>query len=1069
MMTKLGFISACFLAVSAHAAETVPTDIQMPGTQPEDAVPLEATGRCSNCHSGYNNAGTIGEPQHEPFTGWLGAAMGNAGRDPIFWATLAISEQDFDGSGDLCLRCHSTGGWYGGNSEPTDGSGLAVEDDEGVDCDACHLMANPDGTEYAGVMVAPFIANCGDDFIAPAGTCQSSAEGYYGSGMLSLWEGGKFGPYLVTVARHDYTQSYFQRDVDYCGSCHDVSNPAVGDLAPNHGAQYGAPSVVASGVLGGPVADKAAFNNPPYAYGVVERTFSEYKASAFPTTRVGDFDTLPADLKTVGGSIHVTYQAALLAASEAEEHGGIAGDYADGAPRYFSCQSCHMRPVLSAGADKKDAEVREDLPSHDHTGGNYWFADIVRYQDSRGMLRLGGGLTAEQVVAMELGQQRAMDHLHQAASLQLDGDTLKVINLTGHKLISGYPEGRRMWINVKWYDPDDVLLREDGAYGPIGATVSNPSGGPDIPVESILDLDGGNTRIYEAHYAITRDWAATIEALHGPDFALNYDRQSGAVVCTVGEFLLADEDPAKKDACKGDYIDTFHFALNNYVSLDNRIPPYGMNYDTARMRNTLPSPADQYGGGTPGSTYRYWDEITLDPPVGADHADIELLYQGTNWEYIQFLYLANDGQNAFLGQEGVNMLDAWLNAVTSMDPQSRTMVAPMVMTSTQWTGGSVNAAPTCSIDSPPGDVEIETGDSIDFAGTATDSDGTIASHAWSFAGGIPASASVEDPGLVTYGTVGVFAVSFSAEDDEGAVCSEATLTVTVLEHDTYTVGGDVSGLLGSGLVLQNNTGDDLAIDINGAFTFGTALVEGSSYDVTVLTQPSAPNQICTVSNGSGTIGESSITNVLVNCVTETYTIGGNVSGLSGSGLVLRNNGADDLAIGADGGFVFPIPLDDGSGYAVSVLSHPTNPNQTCTVSGGDGVLSGANIIDVSITCKLHCIVNTVSDTTASSPVSYEACETLVVGPGFLGEAGASVTLSSGSEVQFTPDFLIQTGASLDVKVCGQSLCQAGALPMPYGCHSCVDQICDANPGCCNDEYTQACVDQVGAICNLACE
>ncbi len=226
------------------------------------------------------------------------------------------------------------------------------------------------------------------------GTCESGNEGYYGSGMLSLWNGGdKLGPYLETVARHSYLQSKFHRDVDFCGSCHDVSNPAVGDLAPNHGAQLTAPTVISSGGdLGGPLADKAAFNNPPYAYGVVERTFSEYKASAYPTTRVGNFNSLPTDLQAAGGSLNATYQAALIAAGEAQEHGGIAGDYADGTPRFFSCQSCHMRPVESAGADKTDAEVRKDLPSHDHTGGNYWFADITRYQDSKGTLRLGGGL-----------------------------------------------------------------------------------------------------------------------------------------------------------------------------------------------------------------------------------------------------------------------------------------------------------------------------------------------------------------------------------------------------------------------------------------------------------------------------------------------------------------------------------------------------------------------------------------------------------------------------------------------------------------------------------------------------
>jgi hypothetical protein len=60
--------------------------------------------------------------------------MAHAGRDPIFWATMAIAEQDFDGSSDLCLRCHSTSGWMAGRSTPTDGSGLLSGDSDGVDC-----------------------------------------------------------------------------------------------------------------------------------------------------------------------------------------------------------------------------------------------------------------------------------------------------------------------------------------------------------------------------------------------------------------------------------------------------------------------------------------------------------------------------------------------------------------------------------------------------------------------------------------------------------------------------------------------------------------------------------------------------------------------------------------------------------------------------------------------------------------------------------------------------------------------------------------------------------------------
>jgi len=168
--------------------------------------------------------------------------------------------------------------------------------------------------------------------------------------------------------------------------------------------------------------------------------------------------------------------------------------------------------------------------------------------------------------------------------------------------------------------------------------------------------------------------------------------------------------------------------------------------------------------------------------------------------------------------------------------------------------------------------------------------------------------------------------------------------------DTFTIGGMVSGLNGSGLVLQNNGGDDLSISANGSFTFATALDDGTAYAVTVATQPTSPSQTCTVSNGSGTIAGGDVSNVQVDCVTDTFTIGGMVSGLNGSGLVLQNNGGDDLSIGADGSFTFPTALDDGSAYAVTVLDQPTGPIQTCSVSNGSGTLAGSDVTDVQVDC-----------------------------------------------------------------------------------------------------------------------
>jgi len=650
-----------FAAGIAYAALTVPTDIQQPGTQPQEVSNLENPDKCDNCHGGYNEL-------VEPAFNWRGSMMANAGRDPIFWATLAIAEQDFDGAGDLCIRCHSTAGWLSGRSTPTDGSNLGASDGDGVECDFCHKMTNPDNSEHLGVMNDPFIANDG-------------ANGYYGSGMASMWGGSeKLGPYADAAARHQFLQSNFHRSRDFCGTCHDVSNPAVGDLAHNNGTQPTADSVVASGVAGSAVDGKAAFNNFPFMYGIVERTFSEYKSGLLSQTLVSDYPSLPVDLRT--GALQVGYESSLVA--------GTGGDYEDTTARYFTCQTCHLRPVDGAGCNKKGAPIRKDLPLHDMTGGNYWMPQAIQYLDPLGKLRLGGGLTAVQIAALDAGVTRAKKQLSEAASLSVfeEGGVAKakIVNLTGHKLISGYPEGRRMWLNIKWYDDGDNLLREDGKYGAIGVTVTNPADGLSVEVESLLDPYDPNTKVYEAHYGMTPVWAQQLmgDPFFVPGtFCLSYDRTTNLCDYTLGDLAVAT-DPHE----------TFHFVLNNTVVKDNRIPPYEMSYEEARKRNALPVPETQYGykdsDPIPPSTYDYWDVVTLNKPANAVYATIDLKYQPTSWEYIQFLWLANNGENPFLADEGVNLLEAWLNT---------TMATPYVMASTTWGTAPVPATPKMYTDS----------------------------------------------------------------------------------------------------------------------------------------------------------------------------------------------------------------------------------------------------------------------------------------------------------------------------------------------------------------------------------
>jgi len=166
---------------------------------------------------------------------------------------------------------------------------------------------------------------------------------------------------------------------------------------------------------------------------------------------------------------------------------------------------------------------------------------------------------------------------------------------------------------------------------------------------------------------------------------------------------------------------------------------------------------------------------------------------------------------------------------------------------------------------------------------------------------------------------------------------------------TYTVGGTVTGLTGSGLVLRNNGGDDLPVTVAGTFTFATEVGQGAAFVVTVFTQPTNPTQACVVANGSGLMGNRNITTVAVDCK-NTYTVGGTVTGLTGSGLILQNNGGNDLAVPASGAFAFPTGLVTAATYAVSVKTQPSSPTQSCVVTNGTGVIAAANVTNVSVEC-----------------------------------------------------------------------------------------------------------------------
>ena len=198
---------------------------------------------------------------------------------------------------------------------------------------------------------------------------------------------------------------------------------------------------------------------------------------------------------------------------------------------------------------------------------------------------------------------------------------------------------------------------------------------------------------------------------------------------------------------------------------------------------------------------------------------------------------------------------------------------------------------------------------------------------------------------------------------------------------TYSIGGTVTGLTGSGLVLQTNSGDVVPVSAPGAFTFPNQLGSGTAYTVSVKTQPSAPAQICTVTNGSGTVGTTNITTVAVACsAAGTYTVGGTVSGLVGSGLTLSicthvggpGGGLtfchDQKQIGADGTFTLgSVPVGDPRRHDyVAIDQQPSSPPQRCVISTADVSAQAASGTGFTVSCAQYSYVTNTADKTLTS-------------------------------------------------------------------------------------------------------
>jgi hypothetical protein len=589
--------------------------VRMPGTQPGQ-VTLEGPGRCLNCHAGYDSA-------VEPGFNWKGSMMAQSARDFLFWSCLTVAAQDSiwavgrPNAVDICERCHFPKGWLEGRSDPPNASAMIGDDFDGVQCDFCHTMWDPffettfNGTregddwlgywdetnvsstpsqpaadatysEDAGLSQAITLFNLGGFFTGnapPANYVENGAGQYFVSSGSQ-----KRASFADAAARHQMFYSRYHKSKYFCDTCHDVSNPALANLG-----QDGTAALTTE-------------KDSAFSYFHVERTFSEFMLSAYG--QQGGAETNPEF--QAQGAPNITHAS--------------------------KCQDCHMRDVVGVGCNKQGVPVRPNesvehpqsgQPVHDMTGGNAWVSAVLASvdpanptmdQDNYDLLvnQVNGPLTLDvnhgqglDYQALLAGVDRAKQQLLLAARIKnvtynasTGALSFQVQNNSAHKLISGFPEGRRMFVNIKAYDADGALIYEVNPYDIAAGTLKGldyPYLGGDLP--NPQSLSGNEAYVDELVYEMHPESALTGES------------------------------------------ESFHFALATGRHKDNRIPPKGFDIANAGARLAVPVwhgvedpnyfTTAEYTGG--------YDEVSLTIPTGADYIEVNLYYQTTSREYVEFL------------------------------------------------------------------------------------------------------------------------------------------------------------------------------------------------------------------------------------------------------------------------------------------------------------------------------------------------------------------------------------------------------------------------------------------------
>jgi 6-phosphogluconolactonase len=234
----------------------------------------------------------------------------------------------------------------------------------------------------------------------------------------------------------------------------------------------------------------------------------------------------------------------------------------------------------------------------------------------------------------------------------------------------------------------------------------------------------------------------------------------------------------------------------------------------------------------------------------------------------------------------------------------------------------------------------------------------------------------------------------------------------------FTVGGTLTGLNGSGLVLEINGGDSLAFTVNGGFNFGNRLANNAAYSVTVQTQPSNPAQTCTVRNGSGTVGNASVTNVLVSCKQtgrlayvanrQSNTISafaiassGALVPIGGSPFAANGTTPTALAVDPDGQFLY---VANSGSNTVGVFSINAADGTLTSLGLGTATGTGPGAIVIDPTDHFLYVANLTSNDVSAYVIDNGALTPVTGSPFSVGAEPASLAIDPNGNFLYATNF-----------------------------------------------------------------